>query len=83
MDEITSIKGPVERVNGQLVLRIPLDVGGAKLAKVARGIGEIQGNLLVVTIPAWLAQKIGITKGSIVNIDDADGKFNINPQPKD
>ena len=50
-----SIEGPVETVNGQLVLRIPLQEGGDKLAPFARGIGEVQGDDLVVVIPPWLA----------------------------
>ncbi len=80
MDEITSIVGPVESIDGQLMLRIPLAFGGAELAKYARGIGEIQDDLLIVPIPDWLAEKLHIGEGSTVVIDNADGKFNIHPQ---
>lgn len=80
VDEITSIVGPVERDNAQLVLRIPLAIGGAELSKYAHGIGDVQGDFLVVTILPWLADKLGLSEGSVVTVDNADGKFNIRPQ---
>jgi hypothetical protein len=58
-------------------MRIPLDAGGEQLSIVARGISEIDGTDLLVTIPHWLAQKIGIGEGSEVYVDDRWGKFNI------
>jgi hypothetical protein len=57
-DGVVSLKGPVERVNGKLVLRIPLVVGGEELVASARGISSVEGDDLVVTIPDWLAEKI-------------------------
>jgi len=38
---IVSLSGLVEKIEGKLVLLIPLEVGGAELAQCARGIGEI------------------------------------------
>jgi hypothetical protein len=80
MSDLVSVCGPVERVEGGLVLRVPLSVGGEHLAPLARGIGRIEGDFLVVEIPEWLADKLGIGEGSIVDLDNADGKFNIRPQ---
>ena len=80
MDEITSLSGPVELVDGQLVLRIPTAAGGAQLAAAARGIGRIENDELIVAIPPWLATKLGIQDGTIVTVDNQGGKFNITPE---
>jgi hypothetical protein len=72
-----SLRGPIEREEGKLVMRIPLDAGGEQLYAVSRGISSIDGDDLVVTIPHWLAQKIGVGEGSVVYVDDRWGKFNI------
>jgi hypothetical protein len=77
MAEIVSLEGPVENVEGKLVLLIPLAAGGTALAKCSRGIGEIDGENLKVTIPDWLAEKLGIREGSLVHVDNQNGKFNI------
>jgi len=82
MAEIVSLNGPVEEIDGELVLLIPLRAGGDILAGAARGIAVIEGEFLKVTIPSWLATKLGIAADSIVNVTNADGKFNIYPQPK-
>ncbi len=79
VDEITSLAGPVERVDGKLVLQIPLAEGGAQLVECSRGIGRVEGEDLVVTIPDWLAAKLGIDEGSTVVVDNRGGKFNITP----
>jgi hypothetical protein len=55
MAEIISLQGSVERVNGKLMLRIPLSQGAGQLAAYTRGIGQIVGKYLEITIPEWLA----------------------------
>ncbi len=76
-DGIVSIEGPVERVNGQLALRIPLSAGGDELAPLAKSIGQIEGEHLVVIIQPWLAEKLRIGEGSLVIVDNRNGKFTI------
>jgi hypothetical protein len=76
-DNYISLRGPIGTENGKLVMRIPLDAGGEKLQIAARGICEVDGDNLVVTIPHWLAQKIEINEGTEVYVDDRGGKFNI------
>jgi hypothetical protein len=88
MPEIVSLEGPVELISGKLTIRIPLAVGGDKLAPSARGIGEIEGDYLNVTVPPWLAEKLRIATGSLVIVDNLNGKFTItrsakNDQPID
>jgi predicted molibdopterin-dependent oxidoreductase YjgC len=56
---------------------IPLAAGGFGLQDSCRGISEIDGDFLRITIPAWLAEKLGIHEGSWVQVDNQDGKFNI------
>ena len=77
MEEIISIEGPVELVEGQLMLRIPLSVGGDKLAPLAKGIGEKDNENLNVIIKPWLAEKLRIGEGSLVIVDNKNGKFTI------
>jgi hypothetical protein len=72
-----SLEGPVELVNGKLMVRIPLAAGGDKLAPLARGIGETDGEYLNVVIQPWLAEKLRIAEGSLVFVDNKNGKFTI------
>jgi len=77
MNDVISIRGPVESVDGELALLIPLAYGGDKLAHLAKGIGEVDGDHLKVIIQPWLAQKLGITAGSTVVVHNGEGRFNI------
>ena len=77
MNEITSIEGPVEQIDGKLTLLIPLDAGGDELIECTQRIGEVQGEDLKIVIPDWLADKLGLYEGCIVHVDNRDGKFNI------
>ena len=77
MDDFMSIEGPVDRVGADLVIRIPLEEGGEELAPFARGIGEIKEGCLCVVIQPWLAEKLRIREGSLVIIDNMNGKFTI------
>jgi len=77
MSDVTSISGPVEDIDGSLALLIPMAYGGAQLVECARGIGVVEGDLLKVVIPPWLAEKLGIAAGSVVAVHNAGGKFNI------
>ena len=83
MDELVSLQGPVERIDGQLTLRIPRDVGGDALYQVATKISSLDEECLNVVIPDWLAAKLGIVDGSIVAVDNRNHKFNITLVPVD
>jgi hypothetical protein len=72
-----SLTGPVERLDGELTLRIPLAAGGAVLAAAAGRIATSDDQFLIITIKPWLAEKFGISEGSLVDIDNIDGRFNI------
>jgi hypothetical protein len=77
MDDFISIEGPVERVGDDLMIRIPLSAGGDQLASFAREIGKIEEDCLCVVIQPWLAQKLRIGEGSLVVVDNKNGKFTI------
>ena len=64
-----------------VVIRIPLDAGGEQLRLVCEAISEIDADDLVVPIPDWLAKKIQVGEGTMVYVDDRDGKFNITKAP--
>jgi hypothetical protein len=74
---VTSLGGPVEDLDGQLMLRIPLVAGGEALIECARGISRLNGGYLEIRIQSWLAEKLGIFEGSRVVVDNRNGKFNI------
>jgi hypothetical protein len=78
-EDVVSLQGPVERIDGRLVLRIPLDAGGDQLAHCARGVSEVQGQYLTIVIQEWLAGLLRIEEGDLVIVDNANGKFNIQP----
>ena len=82
--EITSLHGPVEKLDGELVLRIPLQAGRDQLRDCSRGISEVRDGCLVITIQEWLAGMLRIEEGSVVAVDNRNGKCNIrsvNPLP--
>ena len=82
MEEPISIEGPVEVVDGNLNLRIPLSLGGDRLVPLARGIGHIEGDCLCVVIKPWLAEKLRIGAGSLGLVDNNNGKFTITRSAK-
>ena len=81
MEEITSLEGPVEMIEGKLTLLVPLAAGGDQLVDCSRGIATVEGEFLKVIIQDWLAAKLGIYEGRLVVIDNRNGKFNISPSP--
>jgi hypothetical protein len=79
MDHVTSLQGPIEKIDGKLTILIPLEAGGDQFIECSRGISEIQGDFLKVTIPEWLSGMLRIDEGSLVSVNNAGGKFNIVP----
>ncbi|MEI8288002.1 MAG: hypothetical protein WCH99_00905 [Verrucomicrobiota bacterium] len=51
MEDVTSLEGPLESIDGKLMLRIPLAAGGQSLVACSRGIGVVDGDSLKVVIP--------------------------------
>lgn len=78
-DDIISLQGPVEKIEGKLVLRIPLEAGGRELIECSRGISEVEKDYLKIAIPEWLAGMLRIDEGSLVSVDNRNGKCNIHP----
>jgi hypothetical protein len=81
LDDFTSLEGPVDLVDGRLTLVIPLEARGCEFIQCSNGIAEVDGESLNVRIPDWMADKLGIREGSLVQVDNKDGKFNIRPVP--
>jgi hypothetical protein len=78
-DDIISLQGPVEKIEGKLVLRIPLEAGGSELIECSRGISEVEKDYLKINIPEWLAGMLRIDEGSLVSVDNRNGRCNIHP----
>lgn len=72
-----SLEGPVERLNGQLILRIPLEAGGHRLHETVCTECVVQGNDLIVPLPDWLTASIRLREGTAVHVDDRWGRLNI------
>jgi hypothetical protein len=81
MDEndVISLQGPVEKIDGKFVLRIPLEGGGSGLIDCSRGIAEVEGDYLKITIPDWMAGMLRIDAGSLVAADNRNSKCNLQP----
>ena len=77
MDDVVALEGPVLKINGELVLMIPLAAGGSELVDCSRGISEVEGEYLKVVIPEPIASLLRIEDGDLVWIHNQDGKFNI------
>jgi len=77
MDNIVCIEGPVEDIDGKMMLRIPLNVGGEQLKKYVVSISTVDEQYLNIEIKPWLAEKLNIKVGSFVYVDNKEGKFTI------
>jgi hypothetical protein len=75
MEDVMSLEGPVLKVNGGLVLFIPLSLGSDELIEVSRGTSEVEGEFLKINIPVWLAAVLRIEEGDLVCVRKADGMF--------
>jgi hypothetical protein len=75
MEDAMSLEGPVLKVNGELVLFIPLSVGGDELIELSRDISDVEGDFLKINIPIWLAAVLRIEEGDLVCVCKAGGMF--------
>lgn len=71
------ISGPVETSGDALVLRIPLDAGGDRFVELTTSIASVDGDVLEVRVPVFLAQKLNIRAGDQVTVGIRNGKFTI------
>jgi hypothetical protein len=55
----------------------PRPTPASGLAPLATGIGEVKDDCLCVVIQPWLAEKLRIGEGSLVVVDNEEGKFRI------
>jgi len=76
VEKVVPLEGPVLKVNGELMLLIPLTDGGTELIECSRSISEVQGEYLKIVIPEWLAGMLGIEEGDLVCVE-SDGRLHI------
>ena len=81
MAEPMSVQGPVLKVNGELMLLIPLEAGGAERVEASRSVPEVQGSYLKVAIPEWIAGLLRIEEGDLVSVSSGDGDLRVEPGP--
>ncbi len=70
-----SIRGPIEREGGKLMLKIPLVVGGSDLIACTKGIGVVDGHFLKIEVQPWMANKLGVSEGTVMTVDNTEGEF--------
>lgn len=78
MENVMALEGPVLKVNGELMLLIPLEDVGTQVVERSRGISEVQGDFLKIVIPEWLAGMLEIEEGDLVRVSN-DGALHISP----
>ena len=76
MENVLALEGPVLKINGELMLFVPLADGGSELALRSPGISEVQGEFLQILIPEWLAGLLEIEEGDVVCVQ-SDGRLQI------
>lgn len=79
MEDVMSLEGPVLKVDGELILFIPLSAGGEELIELSRGISEVEGEFLRINIPVWLAAVLRIEEGDLVCVRKAGGMLRVDP----
>lgn len=77
--EVVTVTAPLEKLEGKLVLRIPLKEGGNAMIQCSRGISEIRDGHLVIEIQGWLLSLLRVSEGDRVEVSNFDGRFNIQP----
>jgi len=77
MEELVTMKGPVVKVDGELMLVIPLAKGGSELMECARGISEVDGEFLKIAIPESIAEVLKVGEGDQVCVHNSGGRFHI------
>jgi len=70
-----SIHGPIEKEEDELFLRIPLAVGGKELIGYTKGIGRVDGDFLKIEVMPWMAEKLGVSEGTVMRVDNLTGEF--------
>src|SRR5262249_5427810 len=84
VEEVRSFEGPVLKIDGELVLLIPLEPGGCERTDGSRRISDMEGPHLKVVIPEWIAGMLRIEAGDLVCVSNLDEKFHIqgsSPRP--
>jgi hypothetical protein len=76
---VFSLKGIVVQEGDALVLRMPLNPDGSGLIENWVGVAEIEGDVLKINIPRWLAEFLRVRAGDVINVTNQDGRANIFP----
>jgi hypothetical protein len=80
MDELMSLEGPVLKVNGRLILMVPLRDNATESMNRSRDASEEEKPWLKIAIPDWLAGMLRIEEGDVVHVSNWDGELEIRPQ---
>ena len=79
MTQPMSVQGPVLKINGRLMLLIPLDRQASEWAAGAHCDFEVDGDCLKIVIPDWLAGILRVEEGDLISVSNWDGELHIEP----
>ncbi len=76
------VQGPLELADGRWLLRIPLAVGGRELIACTRGISEVRGDILEISVPENLVRNLKLKAGQHLWVNSDGGKFAFEWEPE-
>ncbi len=80
---VVRVEGPLERIDGRWLMRIPLTVGGDVLSATTAGIGRVKGDMLEVELAERLVQNLKLQDGQRLLVHNATGEFTFEWHPGD
>ncbi len=79
MNDMNCLEGPVVKLDEQLVLLIPINIGGAAVTDSSRCFAALQDEHLTVVLPEWLVTLLRLEEGDRISVLNSGGRFNIRP----
>jgi hypothetical protein len=72
---VVRVEGPLEKIGGRWLMRIPLTVGGDVLLATVTGIRQIKDDILEIELPDLLVKNLKLKEGQHLFVHNATGEF--------
>ena len=79
MTEGIHLQCRVEKINGELVVRIALEDGCDEFIECSKGASRLEGDDLINIIPEFISETLHIEEGSIVRVSNVYGCIGLQP----
>ena len=83
MSDYVSIDGPIEMIDGRMLVRIPLEPYGKSLVDCTQSLSFIADDHLCIEIHEWMLEKLEMNAADLLHIDNANGEFNMRRADKE